>query len=99
MNFLKLIARLLRRGFLWLFLAYWMMFIGYTVTNFVVGGSSEVVRWYEHIDRNSLQWNWSWKRFLARQLLILAITLTLWFFARRSARRRLDQLKGEGRRL
>jgi len=63
-----------------------MIFIGYTLRNFAVGGSREVVRWYEHVGRNSLQWDWNWKSFLARQLLILAITLTLWFFERRTAK-------------
>jgi hypothetical protein len=74
-----------------LFIAYWVIFIFYTVEKFVTGGSSSVVGWYRHIDSSIVQQGdglffakWSWEKFLVRQFAILAITLALYFVERRS---------------
>lgn len=84
MNILKAILRML----FWLLGAYWAVFIGYTVKNLVVGGPGAVVAWYKHISHTSglsLHWDWHW--FLAQQVAMLAITVTLWFFGRRPSGR------------
>ena len=93
MKTLKIIFQLLRRCLMGLFIAYWVIFIFYTVEKFVTGGSSAVVGWYRHIDSSFVQrgdgWfltKWSWETFLVRQLAILAITLALYFVERRSKR-------------
>ena len=71
---LKLVSRLL----FWLLVAYWLIFVSYTIKNFVVGGASAAVAWYRYIDQGLFQWHWG--TFLIRQIVILAITLTTWFF-------------------
>jgi hypothetical protein len=93
MKTLKIIFRLLRRCLMGLFIAYWVIFIFYTVEKFVTGGSSAVVGWYRHTDSSVVQrgdgWfltKWSWETFLIRQFAILAITLALYFVERRSKR-------------
>ena len=67
MKTFKSILRLLRRCLMGLFIAYWVIFILYTVEEFVTGGSSAVVHWYKHIGSSIVQrgdgWfipKWSW---------------------------------------
>jgi hypothetical protein len=93
MKTLKIIFQLLRRCLMGLFIAYWVIFIFYTVETFVTGGSSAVVGWYRHIDSSLVQrgdgWfltKWSWEKFLAKTFAILAITLALYFVERRRGR-------------
>jgi hypothetical protein len=93
MKTLKIIFQLLRQCLMGLFIAYWVIFIFYTVEKFVTGGSSAVVGWYRHVDSSVVPrgdgWfltKWSWEKFLAKQFAILAITLALLFVERRSKR-------------
>ncbi len=93
MKTLKIIIQVLRRSLLGLLIAYWVIFICYTVEKFITGGSSSVVGWYGHIDASVLhrgdEWylaKWSWETFLVKQLAILAITLSLHLFEQRSKR-------------
>jgi hypothetical protein len=83
MNSFKMILRLLRRGLVWLLIAYWVVFMSYTIMHLVTGGPGAVVVWYRHIAR--LPFPWSWGAFLAQQIGILAITIALCFFGRRPA--------------
>jgi hypothetical protein len=92
MKTFKVVFQLSRRCLMGLFIAYWVIFIFYTVAKFVTGGSSAVVEWYKHIDSSPLVqrgegWfltKWSWEKFLAKRFAILAITLALYFVERRS---------------
>jgi len=70
MKMFKIIFQLLRRCLLGLFIAYWVVFVFYTVEKFLTGGSSAVVGWYEHIDSSLVHqgdgWfltKWSWGKF------------------------------------
>jgi hypothetical protein len=81
MNILQTILRLLRRALLWFLALYWVGFIVYTIKNLATGGPSAAVAWYRHISGGTLRWDW--RAFLAAQMVILAITLALWFFGRR----------------
>ncbi len=58
MNSLKMILRLLRRGLIWLLIAYWVVFVSYTIMHPITGGPGAVVVWYRHIARTPFQWNW-----------------------------------------
>ena len=93
MKTLKIIFQLLRRCLMGLFITYWVIFIFYTVEEFVTGGSNAVVGRYRHIDSPVVQrgdgWflrKWTWEKFLVRQFAIFAITLALYFVERRSKR-------------
>jgi hypothetical protein len=81
MNSFKLIFRLLRRVLAWLLIAYWVVFVSYTIMHLITGGPGGVVVWYRHIARAPFQWNWG--VFLAGQMIILAITVVLCIFERR----------------
>jgi hypothetical protein len=80
MNSLKMMFRLLRRGLIWLLIAYWVVFVSYTIMHLITGGPGAVVVWYRHIARMPFQWNWG--VFLGGQIVILAITVALCFFGR-----------------
>jgi hypothetical protein len=85
MNTIKFTFRLLRRCLLWLLIAYWGTFIGYTIMHWSNGGSVAVVAWYQHISysHNSFKIrSWSWERFITGQLAILIVTFILLFFER-----------------
>jgi len=93
MKTFKIIFQLFRRCLMGLLIAYWVIFIFYTIEKFATGGSSAVVGWYQHIGSSIVQrcdgWfltKWSWEKFLANQFAILAITLALYFVERRSKR-------------
>jgi hypothetical protein len=91
MSLTKSILRLLRRGLVWLLIAYWVVFLGYTIKNLAMGGPRAVVAWYMHVSyAGGLPLQWSWGRFLARQVAILAITLAVCISARRSSKRALQ---------
>jgi hypothetical protein len=81
MNLIFIILRMVRRVAIWLLTAYWLIFLGYTIKNFVEGGSTAVVGWYKHISGNPFQWHWG--VFLLQQIVMLALTLALYFFERR----------------
>ena len=76
MNLIFIILRVVRRIAIWLLTAYWLIFLGYTIRNFV-----EVLGWYKHISGNPFQWHWD--VFLLQQIVMLAVTLALYFFERR----------------
>ena len=93
MKTLKNFFQLLRRCFLGLLIAYWVIFIFYTAEKFVTGGSSAVIGWYQHIDSSPVHrgdgWifaKWSWEKFLAGQVVTLAITVALYFAGRQPKR-------------
>jgi len=90
MSTIKTILLFLRRTLLFVLIAYWMGFIGFTIEKLAAGGLRAVVGFYIHIAGAPFEWNW--KVFLAQQLTILAITLVLCFFEWRllSARRAAD---------
>jgi hypothetical protein len=77
MNLIKIILRLLRRSLIWLLIAYWIVFVSYTIMHLAAGGPGAVVVWYRHIGGMPFRWNW-WM-FLAGQMVVLAITVTLCF--------------------
>ena len=86
------LIRLLGRLLLALLLAYWAIFIVYSIGKMLLGGPHEVKAWYEHIEsEGSVVFlpHWSATAFLLRQLLIAAITGGLWLSVgpRRAARR------------
>ena len=70
---------------MWLLIAYWVVFIGYTITYWITGGPSAVVGWYKHISIPPFHVDapLKWEKFLGGQVAILAITVALWFFGRR----------------
>ena len=75
------LIRLLGRLQLALLLAYWVIFIVYSIGKMVLGGPHEVMRWYEHIESEGnvvFLPHWSATAFLLRQLLMVAITAGLW---------------------
>lgn len=82
MNTFKAILRLLRRGLMWVLIAYWVIFVSYSIMHLVTGGPNGVVVWYRHISRAPFEWNWG--VFLAGQMFILAVTVVLFIFGRRS---------------
>jgi len=88
MTALKAIFCLLRRCLMGLFIGYWLILICYTAEKFATGGSNAVVGWYMHIDASPEQVfaQWSWAKFLGRQLALLGITSALFFVELRSKR-------------
>ena len=71
---MKALGRGLCRLVLSVLILYWLIFIGYTVTNYVRGGYAWVVAWYAHISGNVFE-PWNWKVFLWQQVFALALTL------------------------
>jgi hypothetical protein len=82
MSLLNTIFRLVRRALFWLLIVYWIVFVTYTFMNLVTSGPVAVVGWYRHIDRAP---QWSAGMFLARQNVILAITIVLGLSGRRTS--------------
>jgi len=72
-----------------LFCVYWLIFLGYTLFNFIEGGSHAVVLWYQHVSTEGcldcLFKPWSLRNFLLEQLLMAVITVLLWLVVRRRA--------------
>lgn len=83
MNTFKAILRVLRRSLMWVLIAYWVIFVSYSMMHLITGGPGAVVVWYRHIARAPFQWNW--EMFLAGQMLILAATVAVYFFERRGS--------------
>jgi hypothetical protein len=85
MKALKTILHLVMQGFLMLLLFYWAIFAGNTLVRLFSGGPARVIAWYKHIDGSPIQWDqgalvlpvWDWRLFVARESMILAITLGL----------------------
>ncbi len=76
------LIRLLGRLLLALLLAYWVIFILYSIGKMVLGGPHEVVAWYAHIEQEGsvvFLPHWNPVAFLLRQLLMAAVTAGLWF--------------------
>jgi len=90
MRVFEVLLRLVRRGLIWLLLGYWAVFVGYTIEKWMVGGAAAAAAWYRHIEAMSRPWGewkeWTWWGFLARQVMILAVTLALIYWERRSSR-------------
>jgi hypothetical protein len=69
--------------------AYWVIFAFYSIEQLIVGGPQEVVGWYQHISSRLIPTNdgrggvgfrvepWGLGAFLARQVLVLTITVAL----------------------
>lgn len=73
--------RVILRGLFVLLVAYWSIFVGYTIKNLVAGGPGEAVIWYRHISGGAFQWDW--RVFVIQQAVIVAVTLAAWFFGRK----------------
>jgi hypothetical protein len=67
-------------------IAYWAAFLGYTIFNFLHGGSTAVIAWYQHVsatgattDGSTLGFP-SWKpiRFAIGQIFVVALTGAVW---------------------
>lgn len=82
MRFYRLILQVLRRALLYLLLAYWVVFGGYTLKYMVTGGLAAVIVWYRHISRAPFEWHWA--AFLAGQILLLIVTVALYLRGRRT---------------
>ena len=88
MSVFRIIFRLLRTGLTWLLIAYWVVFVSYTIKNLVIGGPGAVEAWYWHIsDVGGTLAHWSWAKFLAKQIAILLITLGFFLSGRRTPNR------------
>jgi len=75
------LIRLLGRLLLALLLAYWVIFILYSIGKMVLGGPHAVVAWYAHLEAEGSAVflpHWNPVAFLLRQLLIVGITAGLW---------------------
>jgi hypothetical protein len=81
MNFFKMIFKLILGCLFWVLITYWAIFVIYTITYSVKGGPASVIAWYSHIA--GMQFHWNWKVFLADQIAILAITVTVFILRRR----------------
>lgn len=86
MNTLKMILRLLVGCLFWILIAYWVIFVTFTIMLFFSGGTDRVIHWYMHISSVGIQFHWSWKEFIVRQVINLAVTVGLYFLARRLRR-------------
>jgi len=83
MNPIKTVLRLLLGCLFFILIAYWVVFITFTITLFISGGRDRVIHWYMHISSVGIQFRWSWKEFVARHIANLAITVSLYFLMRR----------------
>jgi fructose-specific phosphotransferase system IIC component len=81
MNFLKMILQLILSCLFWVLIIYWLIFVIYTIMCFVRGGPVSVIAWYSHIA--TMQFHWNRRVFLADQIAILAITVTVFILRRR----------------
>ena len=59
MNFLKIILRLVVGGLFWILIAFWGVFIYYTIVYLVEGGPERIVHWYAHVSGMQFHWDWS----------------------------------------
>jgi hypothetical protein len=75
-----------RRLVLSFLLAYWAIFLGYTVWNFAHGGMDRVISWYAHIQNEGTLAPWRPSRFLVDNLIVLCLTLALLIRDRRARR-------------
>lgn len=87
MSILRMI-RLFRLGLLGFLFLYWVTMVGYTIMYWIMGGRGEIVRWCKHITSEGLLNPplWSWTQFLLSQTTILAVTMTIYLWERRSSR-------------
>lgn len=85
--------------------AYWAIFVFYTLEKGIAGGPQTVLAWYRHVGSSYVQGGpdgsisfprWSAARFLIQQGVLLAVTVGLWFAVGRR-RGRLNCRRG-GRR-
>jgi hypothetical protein len=100
MKIFRVILGLIRRFFMFIFVFYWVVFVGYTVTKFVEGGSSRVASWYRQIGTPPIVWNgetfvfhkMNWGMFWRVQVIYLAITLALFFWEWRTRKKYADSI-------
>jgi hypothetical protein len=80
-----------------LLLIYWLVFVGYTITKYVQGGTGRVVAYYYNLvceyRLDVCQWNW--RAFLFAQGAYLAATLLLGFFELRTFRKLREAKLGQ----
>jgi hypothetical protein len=86
LNIFGHIIRFIVRLLFALLVAYWVIFLGYTIEKLTVGRTAAVVGWYQHVSspfipiddgRGGVGFRvdaWSLRSFLIRQLVILVIT-------------------------
>jgi hypothetical protein len=84
MKTLRAILFILRRGLLMVLIVYWFGFIGFTLEKLAVGGPRALIGFYVHI--SGQVFNWKWPSFLLDQLVILTITLAVYFIDRRASK-------------
>jgi len=83
MNLLKTSLWLVVSFLFWILIFYWAAFAFNTIYYLISGGPAQVVHWYMHVSSVGLQFHWSWKEFVARQIANLVITVSLYFLMRR----------------
>jgi hypothetical protein len=89
LNIFRNIIRFIVRFSFALLVAYWVIFLGYTIEKLTVGGTTAVVGWYRHVSSPLIPMDdgrggvgfrvepWSLWSFLMRRLLILVTTAAL----------------------
>ena len=95
MNPLKTILRLVVSFLFWILIAYWAVFVFNTIYYLATGGPERVVHWYMHISGGMQILSvangtavvrltpWNPRRFLVKQIVLLATTMALYFLRRR----------------
>jgi len=68
----------------WILIAYWLVFVGYSLTISLNRGPHNLIAWYSHIA--GLQFHWNWMKFLAGQITILVVTVLFYLLMRRQRR-------------
>ena len=98
MNLLKVIIRLVIGFLFWMLIASWAVFVFNTIYYLATGGPERVVHWYMHISGGIQILSvsngtavvrltpWNLRRFLVNQIVLLAITVALYFLRRRPSR-------------
>lgn len=91
----KAIIRLVIGFLFWMLIAYWAAFVFNTIYYLATGGPERVVHWYMHISGGMQILSvsngtavvrltpWNPRRFLVNQIILLAITVALYFISRR----------------
>jgi uncharacterized membrane protein len=83
MNLLKTLFRLLVSCLFWILIASWAVFAFNSIYYLITAGPARVVHWYMHISTAGIHFQWSARKFVIYQIVILAITVWLYFLRRR----------------
>ena len=70
------------RLFRFVLIGYWVVFIGYTIKNFMTGGQLAVETWYRHVSQRPFETQWGWGVFWAQQAALLLITILVCLFGK-----------------